>query len=564
MLAVVELNIASCCAAIADAHPDRDALVWRRRRRTWAETADRIARFAAVLAAAGLGRHRDRAELAGWMSGQDHVALYLHNRPEYLEAMVGSYAGACAPVNVNYRYTRAELAYLFNDSAARAVVFTSTFAPAMSEVLPILDHRPALLLQVPDDSGHPLLDGAIDFEEALAAAEPLDPASPSTPRSSRPDPDDLYICYTGGTTGAPKGVLWRQGDFVVSALGVRRRDGADFATLDELVATTAATRLRALPAPPLMHGAAHWNALSCWLAGGTVLIQDHTDHLDAADVLGTVARERATSLLIVGDSFARPLLEEIDRATDDGTPYDLTSLRYILSGGAILSAPIKERLVHIAGGPEGGPTVVDVLGSTESGRQAVSKRSGDSVGGGFTPSSTAALLTDDRRAVLPPGDTSVGWLTQTGRVPLGYLGDPAKTEATFPVIDGVRHAVAGDRARWRDDGAIELLGRESVCINTGGEKVFAEEIEVTLTSHPAVRDAVVCGRPSQRWGSEVVAVVELQPGRDVDTATLRDHCKQTLAPYKAPRDVVFVERVLRSPSGKADYRWAEALVRRDP
>jgi len=533
----VELNIADICEAIGAAFPARECLVFRDRVLTWRDVLDRTGRLAAVLAGQGAGRLGPFAGSEGWESTQRHVALYLHNGNEYLEGMLGAYRASWAPVNVNYRYRAGELAYVLGDSAAEAIVFHSTFAPLLGEVLPALPAL-TLLLQVEDGSGEPLLPGARWYEEALADA----PAFVAPERSG----DDLYVCYTGGTTGMPKGVLWRQADFVVSALGVRRRDGSDHGALDELVAAAERSSLRALPAPPLMHGAAHWNALSCWIAGGSVVIQDHPERLDAADVWATVERRRATSLLIVGDSFARPLLDELR-----STPYDLGSLRHLLSGGAVLSPHVKAELLHALPGL----TIVDVLGSSESGRQGVaSTRDASELGGGFVRSATARVVREDLSGVLAPGTGEIGWLSQTGRVPLGYLGDRDKTERTFPVIDGERHAVAGDRARLAADGTIELLGRDSVCINTGGEKVFAEEVEVALTSHPAVADAVVCGRSSERWGEEVVGVVALSSA--VEAAELIAHCKERLAAFKAPKDIVVVDAVVRSPSGKADYRWA--------
>jgi len=540
----LEMNIADVCQALAAAYPNRECLVFRDRRLTWAAIGDRTRRLGAVLNAEGAGRLRPFNGSAEWESTQRHVALYLHNGNEYLEGMLGAYAASWAPVNINYRYRADELAYVLGDSRSEVVVVHSTFAPLLAEVLPRLpDVR--LVLQVDDESGNPLIEEAQWYEQALAGADPA-----TCPGAGERSGDDLYICYTGGTTGMPKGVLWRQADFVVSALGVRRRDGSDFESIDEIVAAAEQSTLRALPAPPLMHGAAHWNALSCWISGGTVIIQDRPDRLDPVDIWSTVERQRATSLLIVGDSFARPLLDELGRHR-----YDLSSLRHLLSGGAVLSAHAKAELLDAVSGL----TIVDVLGSSESGRQGVaSTRSTDDLGAGFVRSSTARVVREDLTGTLEAGTGEIGWLTQTGRVPLGYLNDREKTERTFPVIDGQRHAVAGDRARLGADGSVELLGRDSVCINTGGEKVFAEEVEVVLTSHPAVHDAVVCGRPSERWGQEVVAVVSLS--EPVDTSVLIEHCRERLAPFKAPKAVVVVDAVVRSPSGKADYRWARAQV----
>ena len=539
----MELNLARIHEAIAAAVPDRECLVFRDRRLTWAEIGERTRRFASVLGDAGLGAPRSFASTAPWESAHDHVALLLHNGNEYLEAMVGAFKARCGPVNVNYRYTATELAYVLGDSNSRAIVYHARFAPAVREVMSSLPSL-RLLIQVPDESANPLLDGAGDYETALRTAD----ATLAGDLVDAWSPDDLYICYTGGTTGMPKGVLWRQADFLVAALGIRRRNGEDFESIDEIAEAARTSTLRALPAPPLMHGAAHWNAISCWVAGGTVIIQDEPGRLDAHDILRTAARERATSLLIVGDPFARPIVDELDRGD-----HDLSSLRHVLSGGAVLSPHMKQRLLdHL-----GTVSIVDVLGSSESGRQGVSnRRAGEGGDTRFEPSPTAVVLDDSLHRRLGPGE-GIGWLAQSGRVPVGYLGDRDKTERAFPVLDGVRLAVAGDRARIAEDGTIELLGRESVCINTGGEKVFAEEVETALKRHPSVYDAVVCGRPSPRWGSEVVAVVSPTPGTPLDTGALVESCRDVLAAFKLPKSVVVVEQVRRSPSGKADYRWAE-------
>nr|MBO2501970.1 hypothetical protein [Thermoanaerobacterales bacterium] len=529
-------NCAALHEAVAAAVGDRDCLVAGGITRTWAEVTDRTRRLAAVLADAGIGLRRPPTEVAPWESPHDHVALYLHNGHEYLEGMIGAWKARAASVNVNYRYVAGELAHVLRDSGAVAVVYHGAFAATLAEVLPELP-QVRLLLQVDDGSGAPLLPGARWYEEALAAATPRPPRDLS--------PDDRYVLYTGGTTGRPKGTLWRQGDFLATALGVR-------GTVDELVAAARRrTDLRVLPSAPFMHGAAHWNALSAWIAGGTVVVQDDPTRFDPADVLRTCERERVTSLQIVGDPFARPLLDELD--TD---AYDLSRLRVLLSGGAVLSPAVAQRLrEHVPG-----LRIIDVLGSSESGRQAVGDGSAR-----FRPEATTVVLSADRRRRLAPGDDEVGWLAQAGRVPLGYLGDPEKTAATFPVVDGVRHAVAGDRVRLRHDGTLELLGRDSVTINTGGEKVFAEEVEQVLTDHPAVADAIVTGRPSERWGQEVVAVLAARPGvAPPADDELRAHCRASLAGYKVPKAFVWVDRVQRSPAGKADYAWARAVAGEAP
>jgi fatty-acyl-CoA synthase len=548
----VELNVAAVTEAIAAAHPERECLLFRDRRLTWADVQDRTRRLALVLHRHGIGPTGRHGAGERWESVHDHVALHLHNGNEYLEGMLGAWKARAAPFNVNYRYVAEELRYLLDDASARAVVVHGCFAPVLADVLPLLRTPPVLVLQVADGSGHDLLPGALDYEQALASAAP-----PGTP-VDLPDAlvegwsgDDLYLCYTGGTTGMPKGAMWRQEDFLIAALGVRRRDGTDYERMEEVVAAAKGT-VRALPAPPLMHGAAHWNALSCWIAGGTVVIQDHPEHVDPADVLSAVERHRATSLLVVGDPVARPLADALRRSA-----HDLASLRHLLSGGAVLSPGLKAELLDLLPGV----TIVDVLGSTESGRQGVSNTVvGGDAAAGFRPSSTASVLSEDLNRTLAPGDPELGWLAQSGRVPLGYLGDRAKTAATFPEVDGRRYAVAGDRARLLADGTIELHGRDSVCINTGGEKVFAEEVETALKTHPAVFDAVVCGRPSARWGEEVVALVQLRAGTSPSDGELLAAAGEHVARFKLPKAIVRLDRLVRSPSGKADYRWARTTA----
>jgi fatty-acyl-CoA synthase len=531
------LNLAAIHEAISARHPERECLVFRDRRYTWREVTDRSRRLADVLRRHGLGCHTERAALAPHESGQDHVALYLYNGNEYLEGMLGAFEARAVPVNVNYRYVDEELVYLFRDSRARAVIYHASFAPTLARIRRELPGV-TLWLQVADESGEALLPGAQGYEEALADAEPAPPRGLTS--------DDLYILYTGGTTGMPKGVLWRQEDLFLAALTSR-----PVASQGEVVARAERGDLRWLPAPPFMHGAAHWAAFTAWALGGTIVVQSQPRRLDPDDLWSTVSRERVTAMTIVGDAFARPLLDQLARRR-----YDLASLRLISSGGAILSAALKQELLTRLPGIR----LLDALGSSESGSQASqNSRSGErATTGDFEIAPDNVVLREDLTGPVSPGSGETGWLARSGRVPLGYLGDPEKTARTFPVIGGVRYSVPGDRARLESDGRLRLLGRDSVTINTGGEKVFAEEVEHALKHHPAVYDAVVVGTPHERFGQQVTALVRLRAGETPAVEPLLAVARGHLASYKLPRRFVFVDEIVRSPSGKADYRWARA------
>ncbi|MEO7397461.1 MAG: acyl-CoA synthetase [Ilumatobacteraceae bacterium] len=529
--------------AIAATRPDELCMVFRDRRLTWSDVTERTRRLANFLLSRGLGCHTERCHLSDSESGQDHLAIYLHNGNEYLESMLGAFKARVAPLNVNYRYVAEELRYLLEDARATAIVVHSQFAPTLAEVLADVTGV-RVILQVPDASGNDLLPGAIWYEDALASSAADKP-------DVQPSGDDLYILYTGGTTGLPKGVLWRGGDAVVECFG-----GSRTATSLDDFAASAVGCLRALLSPPFMHGAGHWVSFRTWHSGGTVFIQDAPDRFDPADIWRLIERERLDFLLIVGDAFARPLLDELDRHT-----YDLSSLTVILSGGAALSANVKEDLIrHL-------PTtmIVDGLGSSEAGGQVAHVSAGaNATTGTFPMSEGNHLLSSELDRVLAPGAPELGWLAKSGRLALGYLGDPAKTAQTYPVIGGVRYAVPGDRARLRSDGTIELHGRDSATINSGGEKIFAEEVEAAIKAHPAVYDCVVAGRPSERWGNEVVAIVRVRGGHTATESALLAEAERHIARYKLPKAFVFVDDIVRSPSGKADYRWAKAIAARVP
>jgi 3-oxocholest-4-en-26-oate---CoA ligase len=542
-------NLSTIFKTVAATVPDQEAIVWRDKRYTYAEADARIDGVAHYLVERGLGCHTERDALEDYQSGQDHLGLFMRNGNEHLEAMIGSYRARVAPFNINFRYVEQELIYLLTNANARALVYAGEFAP---QVQSIRDRLPNLevLIQVDDGSGNPLLEGAVDYESIVGTTEP-EGGMPE------PSPDDVYLLYTGGTTGMPKGVLWRQHDVFISAMGGRPVDSdKDMESYDELVAQVKdakGSRSVAL-IPPLMHGAAQWGAFNFISMGGLIAIPDDVVRFDADAVLRLVERERIYALPVVGDVMVRPLLDAIDMGD-----YDLSSLFGFSNGGAPLSPTVRERLLEAL------PHVVilDSVGSSESGVLLATVSSKDIAAptdtATFTPEEGTGVVSADCTTALKPGDGE-GWLARRGYAPLGYLGDPDKTARTFPTIDGARWSIPGDRASFLADGRIQLLGRDSVTINSGGEKIFAEEVERAVASHPAVYDVVVAGRPSERWGNEVVAIVQFVEGKSATDDELAGACTAYIAKYKIPKAFIRVDKVLRSPSGKADYRWAKAVA----
>jgi 3-oxocholest-4-en-26-oate---CoA ligase len=530
----MEWTLTAVQDVIAAAAPSRTMLVHGETRRSYDEVRVRSTGLAHFLAAHGLGAHRERAGLERWACGQSTVGLVLHNRCEYIESMLGCYRARSAPFNVNYNYRPAELRALFDMVAAEALVYERALGPVLAEAIQGLD---LVLIDVDDRSGVPPLPGSTGFEEAVATS--------SDDALSVPSPDDLYLICTGGTTGLPKAVLWRQADIFVSAMS-----GSDETTAESLRQIVAADLSGAwFPAPPLMHAAAQWTAFAGLHTGGKVVFHDDTNRFDARLILDVCERENVTMMSIVGDAYARPIIEELRRH-----PRKLPALKRLGTGGAITSDSCKTELLELLPGL----TIVDGYGASETGGMAFGAKTRQSTNQGFTPSLGAVVLSEDRRRLLEPGKDEVGWTARRGRVPLGYLGDPERTQATFPVIDGQRFAVPGDRAMVGPDGAIRMLGRDAMVINTGGEKVFVEEVENALKAHPAVYDAIVVGVDDERWGQRGIGLVAITPGApDPGEAALRDHCRGHIAGYKVPKEIYTVGEVFRGPNGKADYKLSK-------
>ncbi|TDP32027.1 acyl-CoA synthetase [Nocardia ignorata] len=543
---MVGFSLSNVFATVAAAIPEREFLVHGDRRVSYAETDCRVTGFAKFLAARGIGAEVERT--ARHLSGQDHLGVYLRNGTEYPEILIGAYRARAVPFNINYRYVEEELLYLLRDARARVLVYHAEFAPRVAAVLPTLTDPP-LLIQVADSSGNDLLPGAIDYETTVATTEGELP---------EPDGDDLYLLYTGGTTGMPKGVLWRQDDIYLAAMGgTRFGTGVRLDSYAELAdsATVTGGAYRLVVAAPFMHGAAQWLLFQCVTNGGTLVLPTVVDRFDATSVLEAVARENVIALPLVGDAMARPIVAELERRY-----YDLPSLAAVHNAGAPLTPAVRQRLIAAFGKPV---LVVDSVGSSESGIQMTQVYDADArtTASSFVPADTDTAVIDEDLTRLLDEPGASGWLARKGRIPLGYLGDEEKTRRTFPVVDGVRWSIAGDRAKVLGDGRIELLGRDNLTINSGGEKIFVEEVERAVAAHASVLDVVVVGRPSQRWGSEVVALVQMGD-ETVTDAELLDECAKHIARYKLPKAILRCREILRSPTGKADYRWARGVATR--
>jgi fatty-acyl-CoA synthase len=525
---------------VATIAPDRIAIVCGDVHVTYAQFDDRAERLARYLHEHAVG-------------ADDKVAIACVNSAEYLEAFFAALKLGAVPVNVNYRYVGNELAYLLDNSDAAALVFHDEFAPTVDEALELLPpgQRPRVRLQVAHDGDGRLSAGVTEYEDAIARGGARELAH-------EPDGDDVVFLYTGGTTGYPKAVMWRNDDLYVSLWqmarpGTQPPDAAEAARQGKQAAT-------ALPACPLMHGTGLFIALSTLAGGGTVVLLDDV-RLDPVAVWSAVERERVRVLTIVGDAFARPLLATLD---EQPGRFDLTSLSAITSSGVTWSPETKRRMLeHLPN-----VTLIDSLGASEGLMTRTETRGGDEIKPArFKLSERVVVVTDDGE-LAQPGDGRVGMLGVGGAIPLGYYKDDEKTAATFRTVHGRRYSIPGDYARVEADGTITLLGRGSACINTGGEKVYPEEVELALRAHDDVFDCVVVGVPDERWGEMVVALVEPAAGREPDGARLDAHCRDRLAGYKRPKRFLFVGSLSRSPAGKADYRMlrdlAADLVTKEP
>lgn len=540
----MEMHYATIWESIADELGDHTALIHGEIRRSWTAYDRRSARLAAAFVAAGLG-------------SDSKIGLYLYNGTEYLEAQFAGFKMRGVPVNVNYRYLDEELWYLLDNSDSEAIVFHSSLGERVARVVPRLP-KLKLLIEVDDSdiSGSTgLVPASIRYEDAIADNEPME-------RIARSE-DDLYMLYTGGTTGLPKGVMYAHGGhaggLVQSSfplLGVAAPTDASLIAGIVGNASRTGNAVVSVPACPLMHGTGMWlGAMAPLLMGGTIITLQARS-LDSDELLDVVQTERATNIVIVGDSFAKPIVQALEQAVAAGKPYDTSSLKIIVSSGVMWTSEVKELILDLI--PQ--TMLLDAMGSTEGtmGMQ-ISMKGLPGETARFSTSPTTKVFTDDDREVAP-GSDEVGMVAAGGNVPLGYYKDEAKSARTFRVIDGLRYSFPGDMAKVNADGSLELLGRGSQVINTAGEKVFPEEVEEAIKRAAGILDCLVIGLDDDKFGQAVTAVASLAEDETTTEAAVIASVKAELAGYKAPKRVFFVDEVPRAPNGKADYKAAKQLA----
>ncbi len=521
-------NLADLFELTADAVPDRLAVVAGAARRTYAELDERANRVAGHLISQGF-------------EPGEHVAVLAMNRIEWMETMLGAFKARLVPLNVNYRYTADELAHVLIDGKAVALVVEPAYLSLVGAGRDRVSGLRHVVVLAGETAGADASAG-VPYEQALAAAPG---ARPDIERSGA----DRYVLYTGGTTGSPKGVVWRAEDLFFAALAGGNPGGAPISRPEELPERIVEHRQPWLVTSPMMHGNGQWNSFVPLLTGRGVVLWTGR-RFDAAAIADLAAREAVFLLVLVGDGMAVPMVDELERRGTAG----LDAIRMITSGGAPLAPAVKQRLAALL--PRA--TVIDGFGASELGSSGRMVGSGAGTAPRFTVAADTQVLDDDLRPVAPG---EVGRLARRGHVPLGYWNDEEKSRATFPVdADGTRWAIPGDLARLEDDGTLTLVGRGSTCINTGGEKVHPEEVAGALKLHPAISDAVVVGVPDQRFGQSIAAVVVTRPAEPVDLAGVREHLRPVLASYKAPRHLVMVDEIVYTAQGKPDLRWAAQLA----
>ena len=536
----MEKHFATIWESIADAIGDAPAVTHGDTTRSWSEYDQRAARLASALVDAGL-------------EPNSKVALYMYNCNEYLEAQFASFKMRAVPVNVNYRYLDDELLYLLDNSDAEALFFHSSLGDRVARVVDRLP-KLKLLIEVSDDGEHHVV-SAVPYDTLVADYDPME-------RISRSE-DDIYMLYTGGTTGMPKGVMYRMGSMSEAFIqgGLPLVGMAPPANLDDLGATVRDAQSQgntpiSIPGCPLMHGTGIWIGAMMPHSGGANVVTLSQRSFDAHEMFGAIQQHKATMVVVVGDSFVKPMIRALDEATEKGSPYDTSSLKLVMSSGVMWTSEVKSALLdraeHLV--------LVDAMGSSEGGMgTSISMKGIPPQTAKFNQAPTTKVFTDDDREVTP-GSGEIGLVAAGGNVPIGYYKDPEKSQRTFRVINGVPYSFPGDMATVEADGSLTLLGRGSQVINSGGEKIFPEEVEEAVKRVDGVLDCLVVGIDDEKFGQAVTAVASLVAGAKVDEATIIANVKTQLAGFKAPKRVVFVSQVPRAPNGKADYKSAKTLA----
>ncbi|MSV61070.1 MAG: AMP-binding protein [Actinobacteria bacterium] len=536
----MEKQFATIWESIADSIGDSPAVTQGTVTRTWSEYEQRASRLASALVDAGL-------------QPQSKVGLYLYNSNEYLEAQFATFKFRGVPVNVNYRYLDEELLYLLENSDAEALFFHSSLGDRVARVVDRLP-KLKLLVEVSDDGEHHVVT-AVPYNTLLADYDPM-------PRITR-DEDDIYMLYTGGTTGMPKGVMYQMGSlaegFVNGGLAfIGMTPPSDISQLGNTVRDAHANGIRPITIPgcPIMHGTGMWIGAMMPQSGGAHVITLQKRSFDAHEMFQVVQEKKATLAVVVGDSFVKPMIRALDEAIAKGTPYDASSLKMIASSGVMWTSEVKEalldRIEHVV--------LLDAMGSSEGSMgTSISMKGVPPKTAKFAVAPTTKVFTDDDREVQP-GSGEIGKVAAGGAVPIGYYKDPEKSSKTFRTINGVRYSFPGDMATVEADGSLTLLGRGSQVINSGGEKIFPEEVEEAVKRVEGVLDCLVVGIDDEKFGQAVTAVASLSPGAKVEEAAIIANVKTQLAGYKAPKRVVFVAQIPRAPNGKADYKTARDMA----
>ena len=529
------MQFANVWERVSDIAGDEIALVNGKAKLSWSSFDQKAAKIATILEEYGL-------------KSDSKVGIYLHNSNEYLEAQYGVFKIEGVPINVNYRYKESELIYLLDNSDAEAIFFQGCYSnriEAIKEQLPKIK----AFIQI-DDGTEALMEGAIDYESSISSSKKQN-------RFNRSE-ENIYMLYTGGTTGMPKGVMYKHGSFVPSMLKTAFAMGfevpEDLANLEKIIlnAKEKDSLPVSMPACPLMHGTGMWlGAFLPMFSGGTVVTISDLG-LNPKKVWKEVENNKINSLVIVGDAFAKPLLEELKEAKENSNPYDLSSMKSMISSGVMWSSEIKDGLLEMHD-----MTLFDAMGSTEGGMgSSVSNREMPAKTAKFALNPGVIVLTDEGDEVQP-GSGIMGKIGTSGLVPEGYFKDEKKSAETFKEVNGIRYSFPGDYATINDDGSINLLGRGSNCINTAGEKVYPEEVEEAIKKHPQIYDCLVVGLKDDKFGQKVVALASLESQGEIEEGELIDFTREQLSGYKLPKQILFVKEVMRAPNGKANYKWAK-------